>query len=67
MTGFERYLSLVDQLLAKRSNGPLSDDDEEYYATALNDCRSDMTPGEQEQISQMGFACNAAEQLRRPQ
>lgn len=45
-----RYRTLVDELLLKRANGPLSDDEEERYATMLNDCRAGMTELEQAQI-----------------
>jgi len=44
-----RYMELVDELLSKRTqHGTLSEDEEERYAQALNDCRTGMTEEEQE-------------------
>jgi hypothetical protein len=48
---FARYIELLDQLLWRRAvQGNLSDDDEERFATSLNDCRSGMSPDEEIQI-----------------
>jgi hypothetical protein len=44
---FLRYAELLDQLFWRRANGHLSDDVEERFAEALNDCRAGMDPGEE--------------------
>lgn len=44
---FVRYLELLDQLLWRRAvMGELSDDEEEFFANALHDCRAGMTDDE---------------------
>lgn len=48
---FARYIELLDQLLWRRAvQGNLSDDDEERFATSLNDCRAGMTADEEVQV-----------------
>jgi NTP pyrophosphatase (non-canonical NTP hydrolase)/DNA-directed RNA polymerase subunit RPC12/RpoP len=48
---FRRYLEIVDELVSRRAaQGTLSDDEEERFAVALNDCRADMTEQDQERI-----------------
>jgi hypothetical protein len=50
----ERYLELVDQLLWRRAvEGQLSEDDEESFATALNDTRHGMTADEELSIGDL--------------
>ena len=51
---FTRYLELLDQLLWRRAVlGDLSEDEEERFANALNDCRSVMTATEESDLSQI--------------
>jgi hypothetical protein len=48
---FARYIELLDQLLWRRAvQGNLSDDEEERFATSLNDCRAGMTIAEELQV-----------------
>jgi hypothetical protein len=47
-----RYLELVEELLSKRTqHGTLSEDEEERYAQALNDCRMTMTVEDESRLS----------------
>jgi len=52
---FRRYLEIVDELISKRAKcaaqGTLSDDEEERFAIALSDCRTDMTEQDQERLN----------------
>ena len=48
---FARYIELLDQLLWRRAvQGNLPDDDEERFATSLNDCRAGMTAVEEVEL-----------------
>jgi hypothetical protein len=60
-----RYLELVDELLWKRAVfGVLSDDEEERFAIALNDCRSGMSGEDEAQISELVAARRAVAALQ---
>lgn len=48
--GLERYVELLDELLWRRAVGKPDDETEAYFAVALNDCRSEMTPEEEARI-----------------
>jgi hypothetical protein len=48
--GLERYVELLDELLWRRAVGNPDDETEAYFAVALNDCRSEMTPDEEARI-----------------
>lgn len=50
-TPLERYVRLLDVLLWQRAVGNIDDDTEEQLAVALNDCRQEMTPEQEEQIA----------------
>jgi hypothetical protein len=48
------YVALLDELLWRRaSRGVLSQDEEEAFANALYDCRSQMSDEEQERIGSL--------------
>ncbi len=58
----KRYLELVTELWRQREiHGTLSDDQEEKFAAALNDCRSGMTEAEIEAIERV-FAARPREE-----
>ncbi|HVV53565.1 MAG TPA: hypothetical protein VHO06_28170 [Polyangia bacterium] len=42
--GLRHYSDLLDRLFWLRAVGPVSDDIEEFYSEALNDCRREMSP-----------------------
>ena len=48
--GLKRYLELLDELLWKRAVGNPDDETEADFAVALNDCRAEMTPEEEDRI-----------------
>ena len=53
---FKRYVQLLDELLLERSfssNQQLSDDEEEQYAEALDECRSRMPTSQVEQLARI--------------
>ncbi len=51
--GLIRYVELLDELLWRRAIGNPDDETEADFAVALNDCRQDMTPEEEEQIEEI--------------
>lgn len=52
-SGFKRYKELLDELLSKRASGELDDATEAKYATALNDCRKNMTSKQEASIESL--------------
>lgn len=49
----QKYVGILDELLAARARGPLSDDEEAAFVTALNDWRHEMTPEQEDQLEQL--------------
>ena len=47
----QQYIRLLDELLSERASRPLDDEEEERFAVALNDCRSEMSQSEEEEIA----------------
>lgn len=51
---FARYVELLDALLLERAiHGTLSDDVEERFVIAMNDCRQSMTPSQESRIAEI--------------
>lgn len=49
-----RYASILDELLWRRAmHGTLSEEIEEQFAVALNDCRSEMTAEDETRIPEL--------------
>lgn len=47
------YLQVLDDLLEARQRGPLDDETEARFATALNDWRLAMTPSEEAELDSL--------------
>lgn len=59
-TALREYTALLEELLTRRARrGALTDDEEEYFANALHDCRSCMSDEDQKQIG--GLASTSKE------
>lgn len=55
----ERYRTIVTEVLVRRALGPLDEDAEEAFVVALNDCRQEMSSGEEAQIEGLVDATKA--------
>lgn len=45
------YLGVLDELFAARARGPLDDETEARFSTALNDWRGVMTPAQEAELA----------------
>jgi hypothetical protein len=51
---FKRYVELLDALLLERAvHGTLSEDIEERFVVAMNDCRQSMAPEEEARVAEI--------------